>query len=156
MPNIGTVPTHSNTGPLGIPPGGPWFVNGATGKIQRQSNPLFAAGLANSGWVGFATKQLAQDYATHGIGAKAGKPARDVANAAVGAAQNIGGLAAVGDFFNRLTQGNTWLRVGEVAAGLILLYMGLNAAFRNTAAGNVVQSATRNAKRTAEVIGMPK
>lgn len=158
MPVIpGTQPTHSNTGPLGIPPGGPWFVNGATGKIQRQSNPLFAAGLANSGWVGFPTKQLAQDYAAHGVGAKiAGGLPRASANAAVGAAQNIGGLAAIGDFFNRLTQGNTWLRVGEVAAGLILLYMGLNAAFRNTAAGNVVQSATRNAKRTAEVIGIPK
>lgn len=35
------------------------------------------------------------------------------------------GLAAIGDFFSRLGQANTWLRVGEVALGLILVAVGV-------------------------------
>ena len=37
------------------------------------------------------------------------------------------GLEAIGDFFQRLTQKNTWVRVGEVAVGGILLIAGLRA-----------------------------
>jgi hypothetical protein len=35
------------------------------------------------------------------------------------------GLAAIGDFFARLTKANTWIRVGEVLLGLILLAVGV-------------------------------
>lgn len=65
----------------------------------------------------------------------------DISNAA-----NLGGVQAIGDFFNRLTQANTWIRVGEVAAGLLLLYIGLNAAFKNTAVGSTVQTTTAHVK----------
>jgi hypothetical protein len=68
------------------------------------------------------------------------------------AVSNLTGINAVGDFFSRLTQKNTWLRVGEVLAGLILLYVGLNALAKDTAAGNAVHSAAQGAKRVAEVI----
>lgn len=61
---------------------------------------------------------------------------------------NIGGVQAIGDFFNRLTQANTWIRVGEVAAGLLLLYLGLNAAMKGTTAGNAVRSGTQTVKNT--------
>ena len=132
----------SNTGPLGIPPGGPWFVFGATGNIQRQSNPLAAAGLANSGWTGFPTQALAKAFASKGI---AGSAKAAIPNP-------LGGVAAIGDFFNRLTQANTWVRVGEVAAGILLVYLGLNATMKGTAAGNAVQSATGTAKKIAEVV----
>lgn len=37
------------------------------------------------------------------------------------------GINAIGDFFNRLTQSATWVRVGEVVAGGLLLYLGLKA-----------------------------
>lgn len=74
------------------------------------------------------------------------------AGQAVSNAANIGGIQAVGDFFNRLTQANTWIRVGEVVAGLIVLYVALNALMRNTAAGDAVQSATSKAKKAVEVI----
>lgn len=136
----------SNTGPLGIPPGGPWFVFGATGTIQRQSNPLAAAGLANSGWIGFPTQALAKAFASHGV---SGTVKNAVPNP-------LSGVAAIGDFFNRLTQPNTWVRVGEVAAGLLLVYLGLNAAMRGTPVGNAVNSATGTAKKAVEVIGIPK
>lgn len=41
------------------------------------------------------------------------------------ASNPLTGLAAIGDFFQRLTQGSTWIRVGEVVLGLILLAAGL-------------------------------
>lgn len=135
----------SNSGPLGIPPGGPWFVFGATGTIQRQSNPLAAAGLANSGWTGFPTQALAKAFASHGVSGTAKHAATSIPNP-------LGGINAVGDFFNRLTQANTWVRVGEVAAGILLVYLGLNATMKGTAAGNAVQSATGVAKKVAEVV----
>jgi hypothetical protein len=141
LPNLGN---GSNTGPLGIPPGGPWFVFGATGTIQRQSNPLLAAGLANSGWVGFPTQALAKAFASKGVSGTGKQVAKDV--------NPLNGVAAIGDFFNRLTQPNTWVRVGEVAAGILLVYLGLNATMRGTPVGNAVQGATRTAKKVAEVV----
>lgn len=37
----------------------------------------------------------------------------------------LSGLASVGDFFSRLGQANTWIRVGEVVLGLVLLAVGV-------------------------------
>lgn len=57
----------------------------------------------------------------------------DVANTtgqAVGTSP-LTGINAVGDFFQRLSQSNTWVRVGEVAAGLLLLYVAVSAVTRN-------------------------
>jgi hypothetical protein len=63
----------------------------------------------------------------------------------------LAGLAAIGDFFNRLTEPQTWLRVGEVAAGLLLLYLGLQAAFRGTAMGNAVQRTTSQVRQKGRI-----
>jgi hypothetical protein len=89
-------------------------------------------------------------------GQQPGGPDSNLANPAndIGAAANLAGVGAIGDFFNRLTQGNTWLRVGEVVVGLLILYIGLNAVARGTPVGNASQSATRTAKKVVE--GMPK
>jgi hypothetical protein len=57
----------------------------------------------------------------------------------------LGGIAAVGDFFSRLSEKNTWLRVGEVAVGGILLYVALKAMFPGT-----VGTATHVAGKAAE------
>jgi hypothetical protein len=38
---------------------------------------------------------------------------------------NLTGLAAIGDFFSKLSQGNTWIRIGEAFLGLILIAAGL-------------------------------
>jgi hypothetical protein len=35
------------------------------------------------------------------------------------------GIDAVGAFFNRLTEANTWLRIGEAALGIILIALAL-------------------------------
>ena len=50
-------------------------------------------------------------------------PVKGVENQAPGGV--LTGLAAIGDFFQRLTQGNTWLRIGEGLLGIILIAVGL-------------------------------
>lgn len=58
----------------------------------------------------------------------------------VGVGNPLSGLAAIGDFFQRLTQANTWIRVGKVIAGGALLLIGLA---HITGAGNAVATAAR-------------
>lgn len=45
--------------------------------------------------------------------------------AAESAAGAIPGVAQIGDFFQRITQANTWLRIGEGLLGIILIAVGL-------------------------------
>lgn len=52
----------------------------------------------------------------------------------------LSGLKAIGDFFSRLTQANTWIRVGEVLLGVILLAVGMA---RITGAQNIVSSTVK-------------
>jgi hypothetical protein len=137
-------------------PGNDYYVNSITHTIQRQANPLLAAALTTSGWGGPYTwaqaKAAANSPSVPGIAGMPGSGGSGQGLTA-GSPVNLGGLAAIGDFFNRLTQANTWLRVGEVVAGLLLVYIGLNATMRNTAVGNAVSSAKEGAKKTAMTIG---
>jgi hypothetical protein len=129
-------PPGSNTGPFGIPPGGPWFADASTGLIQRQSNPALAEALVQSGqFVGFPTKAAAQAFLKN-------NPVRKVTHA-VGA-PTLGGIQAIGDLAARLTEGNTWIRIGEFVAGAILIYVGFKAMFPE-----VVNSVTAPAKTAA-------
>lgn len=106
----------SNTGPLGIPPGGPWFADALTGTIQRQSNPVLAEGLAQSGqFVGFATQAEAQAFLAQSIPTAVKKPVAAV----------VGAAGTVGDFLGKLGQANTWLRVLKVVIGVVLVIVGL-------------------------------
>jgi threonine/homoserine/homoserine lactone efflux protein len=62
-------------------------------------------------------------------------------------------VAAIGDFFNRLTQPNTWIRVGEVIGGLLLVYVGLRATTSGTEAAEIgrgVKSAAKPVKAVAK------
>lgn len=152
--------------PVATHPGSDYFVNLLTGTIQRQSNPLLQAAMRAGGFSGpfnwaFAS-QLSNDKKQRQdiLGATPG-PASTIAPGAGAAAQPaaeagtvLQGLPQIGAFFSALTQGNTWLRVGEVVAGLLLLYVGLNALAQNTAAGNAVHSATQTARKGVERAGM--
>ncbi len=121
----------SNSGLFGIPPGGPYFV-GPTGTIQRQDNRILAQGLASTGWIGFPTMALAENYAHNGgIASKVNS--------------TVGGVT---DFLGRLTDPNTWIRVAEITLGVILVAIGL------AKMTNAIPVATKIAKRigtTAEV-----
>ena len=57
----------------------------------------------------------------------------------------IPGLAQIGDFFGSLTQGSTWVRVGQVVLGVILIAVGVA---RIT---HAVPAATRIAKTAGAV-----
>jgi hypothetical protein len=63
----------------------------------------------------------------------------------------LGGINAIGDFFNRLTQPNTWIRVGEVVAGLLLVYLGLSATMRGTEAQRQFTKVKSTTKKVAAV-----
>lgn len=134
MPSPGQV---SNTGPFGVPPGGPWFVNNASGTIQRQSNPVLAEGLAQSGWTGFATQAAAKAFANKGPAGQA----KQVTQSA------FSGINAVGDFANKLTQANTWLRIAEGLLGIVLIAVALA---KLTGVDNAIQKAAVGAAKVVK------
>lgn len=127
----------SNTGPFGIPPGGPWFVNNASGTIQRQSNPVLAEGLATTGWTGFPTQAAAKAFANKG-------PAGQIKSVGQSA---FSGINAVGDFANKLTQANTWLRIAEGLLGIVLIGVALA---KLTGADNAVAKAAVTAAKVVK------
>lgn len=62
-------------------------------------------------------------------------------------------IDSVPEFLKWLTSGGTWVRFGEIAAGLILLAIGANAALKGTAAGNKISQATTVAKTIKDPVG---
>ena len=145
--------------PVQAHPGSDYYVNGITNTIQRQANPLLAASLKATGWLGPYTWTQAKAVANAGgvTVPVPGMPGSENVTVPTGsqlskAIPNLGGVAAIGDFFNRLTQPNTWIRVGEVLAGLVLILVGLNALTKDTAVGRGLQSAKRTAFKAAAVV----
>lgn len=65
-----------------------------------------------------------------------GQPAPSVPNP-------LSGLASIGDFFSRLTNANTWLRLGEVVLGVLLIAVGV------AKMTNAVPAATKIARAVA-------
>ena len=61
------------------------------------------------------------------------------------------GINAIGDFFQRLTQPSTWVRVAEFAAGGLLLYIGGSALVRGTAAGDAAKQTVRAGKKAVGI-----
>jgi hypothetical protein len=65
----------------------------------------------------------------------------------------LSGLAAIGDFFSRLSQPNTWARVGEVLIGSMVLGVGVYALVKNTEAGQAMRKTGRKTAGLATTIG---
>jgi hypothetical protein len=61
------------------------------------------------------------------------------------------GITAIGDFFQRLTQPQTWVRIAEFAAGGLLLYIGGNALLRGTAASEAAQNTVSAGKKAVKI-----
>jgi|SRR5215475_3262974 len=138
-------------------PGNDYYVFPLSGTIQRQSNPLYAASLRASGWMGpydWATAKAQVAALKAGIGAATpgGLPTVGPGGNVLNPVTNIGGINAIGDFFNRLTQPNTWIRVGEVAAGILLVYLGLSATMRGTEAQKQFTKVKSTGKKIAAVV----
>jgi hypothetical protein len=106
----------------------------------------------------FATQAQAQNEIKTGAPTlqQVGEPAIvDVAGAASNAAKTVSDplnyLADVGDFFHRLTEKATWERVGELAVGALLVYIGVKALTQNTAAGNGAKKSGGLVKKAVEI-----
>lgn len=59
----------------------------------------------------------------------------------------VPGLTDIGDFFHRLTEGSTWVRVGEFLFAGILLYVGIKAVTSQTPVGNAAKVASNTVKK---------
>lgn len=94
-------------------------------------------------WKGpFATE--AQAKAAQNPRQQSPNPVTDLTTAAKDS-QTFSGLAAIGDFFSRLTQASTWIRVAEVLLGLALITVGLAHIASGTAAGRAALKAGKAA-----------
>jgi hypothetical protein len=61
-----------------------------------------------------------------------------------GGGSGTGTLGDIGNFFHRLSEKQTWIRVGEVALGGILLYVGVHA----VAQGSAIKTATKSGSKS--------
>jgi hypothetical protein len=142
-------------------PPGCYYANPITISVQRQCNPLLAASLGLAGYFGqdglpatfhnaFPQFEQALEWAksAHGGVTPGGVPGPG--NPSVG--NPLTGVNAIGDFFTRLTEPHTWVRVGEFIAGGIILWVGLNALLRGTAAGQAIQQTKSGVKKAATVV----
>jgi hypothetical protein len=68
-----------------------------------------------------------------------------VVEGAANAGGPLTGLAAIGDFFQRITQANTWIRIAEVVLGFGLIVVGLAQLASGTAAGKTALKAGKAA-----------
>lgn len=89
-------------------------VQGDTAPVNKVAGP-FATQADADNW-----RNDANAYGNSPASAAA-QTAKDAANAA----GKLTGLNAIGDFFSRLTQSNTWLRIGEGVLGIILIAVGI-------------------------------
>jgi hypothetical protein len=135
MARIGQRGQHRD---VEMPPTGPhapgcYYVNNATGTIQRQCNPILAAGLGQIGFVGennepagfgpaFPTFEAAKAFASSHI--TPGHAAGQTAN----------------NLFHGLDLESILLRVGEVLLGIVLIGVGIA---KITGATNLVASAVK-------------
>jgi hypothetical protein len=119
---------------------GPMSQAAFTAKYGNPNNGVNPSG-------GFATKLQAQAAANKynaNPGQAGGVNAPGVAPG-INAPNPLGnnpltGLNAIGDFFQRLSQPATWVRVGEFIAGGLLLYVALNAMTRGPARSEAVRT----------------
>jgi hypothetical protein len=61
------------------------------------------------------------------------------------------GVNAIGDFFTRLSDPHTWVRVGEFVAGGLLLFIGGSAVLRGTPASQATKSVVSGGKKAVKV-----
>lgn len=98
--------------------GGTWGYNIINGEIKHFSIVEWMATFASATWIGFPTEKEAKDYAAkHPI---KGNPVDRAAGGVANAAKSV-----TSDVLKPLFQANIWIRVGEVALGIVLIAVGL-------------------------------
>ena len=122
------------------------YATQAEANANRNSVAIWQAPLLNA---------LEEDYVT-ALSEQAepgGANASNPVNAATTGLENaIPGVTDIGDFFHRLTEKQTWLRVGEVIFGGIILWAGVKALTSQTAVGAAASGAKNVAKKPAKAV----
>ena len=135
-----------------------WAYNSRSGSVIQETQAEFdVAASLGIGWHGpFTSKAAALAYYDANKAANPGWKAPAGVAAAVGnaitnnpitapvtgaASATLGAVDAIPKFLSRLTSGALWLRIEEVAAGLILLGIGVNALFHGRPMGTVTNVA---------------
>jgi hypothetical protein len=99
---------------------GNYYINTVEGTIQQQCNSVLAAALKDAGFDG--------PYDSIADAKAAVTPDTDAASQAVDTlASSLGPLVTIGNFFGTLTQGATWIRFIEIALGVTVVLVALNA-----------------------------
>jgi len=112
-----------------------WAFNQA-GNIIEAANETQKLADMNKGYLDWFPSKAAASNAWKGMQGPLGK----------GSVPNpLAGLAAIGDFFQRLTQAGTWIRVGQVLLGAALIIIGLARLGSGTAAGKAAMKAGKAA-----------
>jgi len=124
----GQTPDTSGTG---AHPGNDYYVNLATGTIQRQSNPIAGGLLRAAGFWGPGTYASAKSIATERSAVAKGAAAGAVAGAtgnvgpAVPADPLTGIASALEAFWSAVTDGKMWRSVWWIVLGANLAWLGL-------------------------------
>lgn len=142
----------------------PWFYNSDSGKLVHEDPPspgyyAYEGALHTGlGWheltvadsASFAQAQAAAKALNagpvQGSGASIGQLAQNEAGSLPGqvaggvASSGLPGLSQVGDFFSRLTEKSTWIRIGEVLLGAALIIVSAAKLFAGTSAGKAAVS----------------
>ena len=127
-----------------------WLGNGAFNGWQVLSGP-FTSEAAARAWS--PAPLTASDWVAAGVAGVvigAGNEPDASTALAVGksAASTLTGINAIGDFFQRLTQSHTWIRVAEVLLGLGLIVVGL----AKLSSGSAVGKAAVKAGKAAAIL----
>lgn len=103
-----------------------------------------------SGWFEggpFATKADAERYKNAiGTGSIIPPPGTPIIGGGVHLPNPLSGVNAIGDFFNKLGQANTWIRVAEVVLGIALIGIGIAHA---TGTDNAISRAVKTTAKVA-------
>jgi hypothetical protein len=133
-----------------------WYYNTESGELTKGNNLLNLGNnlLGGLGWhelniPGSATAAQAAAEAVKEF-PKGKTPTTSLATGAANEVQNqtgisAGGLAAIGDFFSKLGQANTWLRVAEVLLGAGIIIVALAKLASDTPAGRAAVKAGKAA-----------
>ena len=127
---------YNTSGPMSLHTGpSPYATTTRTIFAYNQSDAQSQAEsiAQQNGWILTNLQGPYKDKATAAAAGKAAKAAADKAaqSGSINIPNPLSGLDAIGNFFGKLGESSTWMRVGEVLIGLIILGIGVNALFDN-------------------------
>jgi hypothetical protein len=128
-----------------------WFYNNHSGEFHHATNPIDNAAYAaliheGIGWHEYATeKQMLSSIKAHGW--------KDPTGSVIGGLGNATGIHnPITDITHFLTNPDTWIRIGEVLAGAILLTAGIVAILKTTSVGEATSKTIATGIKGAAIL----